>query len=148
MPVMKEVELHTDGSCLINPGRGGWGAILVHGRNERELSGGEPETTNNRMELTAVIEGLRAIKESCRVTVYSDSKYVVDAFKKGWIETWPKRGWKNSKREPVPNRDLWESLVREVARHEVAWMWVQGHAGNRYNERAHVLAVAQSGAAR
>jgi ribonuclease HI len=139
---VKEVALHTDGSCFINPGPGGWAAILVYGEHERELSGGDPETTNNRMELLAVIEGLRALKEPCRVTVYSDSQYVVKAFADDWIAGWKRRGWKNAKKEPVLNRELWEILIEEVERHQVEWVWVQGHAGDAYNERCHELAVA------
>jgi ribonuclease HI len=111
---LKRVVLYTDGACSGNPGPGGWAAILVYGPHEREVSGGEPQTTNNRMELTAVVEGLRALKERCRVTIYSDSQYVVNAFVKHWIEDWKRRGWKNSKRKAVPNRDLWEALLSEV----------------------------------
>jgi ribonuclease HI len=138
----KRIELHTDGACSGNPGRGGWAAILVYGKHERELSGSEAGTTNNRMELRAVIEGLRAVREPCRVTVYSDSKYVINAFAQGWIETWQQRGWRKKDNKPVLNPDLWQELLVEVARHEVVWEWVAGHSGNRYNERCDLLAVA------
>jgi ribonuclease HI len=114
----------------------------VYGAHERELSGSAPHTTNNRMELTAAIEGLRALRERCAVTVRSDARYVVDAFVKGWIDRWVRSGWRNAKRQPVPNRELWEALVAEVARHEVEWEWIEGHAGDVYNERCDALAVA------
>jgi ribonuclease HI len=139
---MKEVSLHTDGACSGNPGPGGWGAILVYGDHERKLSGSERKTTNNRMELRAVIEGLRALKEPCRVSVYSDAQYIVNAFNKDWFAGWQSRGWKTVKRKPVLNKDLWEELLAQAEHHEATWAWVEGHAGNIYNERAHALAVA------
>lgn len=144
---MAPVSLYTDGSCSGNPGPGGWGAILVAGGRELELSGGEPHTTNNRQELLAVIHGLRALKRPCAVTVTTDSEYVANGFQKGWVVAWKRRGWVNSKREPVKNRDLWEQLDAEVGRHEVSWVWVRGHRGHAYNERCDRLAVSAATAA-
>ena len=137
---MKEVKLYTDGACRGNPGRGGWGAILVYGKYEKELSGGESETTNNRMELTAAIEGLAALKEPCRVTLYSDSKYLVDAYLQGWVESWHRAGWRRG-REALKNPDLWERLYSLTKIHEVEFVWVKGHAGHDYNERCDTLAT-------
>lgn len=139
---MKEVEIYTDGACRGNPGPGGWGAILVYRGREKELSGGERETTNNRMELTAVIEGLSALKEPCRVTLTSDSKYVVDAMLQGWAESWRSHGWKKSDRSAALNPDLWERLLNLSEKHEMTWIWVKGHAGHPYNERCDKLATA------
>ena len=141
---MKQIELFTDGACSGNPGPGGWGAILRYNGHEKELSGGAAETTNNRMELTAVIEGLRALKEPCAVTVYSDSKYFCDVVSKGWVYGWKKRGWKKSDGKPALNPDLWEALLQEMARHKVEIVWVRGHNGHPENERCDRLAVAQS----
>ena len=138
---MKEVQLYTDGACRGNPGRGGWGAILVYGKYEKELSGGERETTNNRMELMAAISGLEALKEECRVTLYSDSKYLVDAFLEGWVESWRNHGWRRGK-EPLKNPDLWERLYALTEKHEVEFIWVKGHDGHAYNERCDALATA------
>ena len=138
---MKEVELYTDGACRGNPGRGGWGAILVYGKFERELSGGERETTNNRMELTAAIVGLEALKEPCRVTLYSDSKYLVDAFLLGWVESWRAHGWRRG-RDELKNPDLWARLYELTNIHEVNFVWVKGHNGHDYNERCDKLATA------
>ena len=137
---MKEVKIYTDGACRGNPGRGGWGAILVYGRFEKELSGGDAETTNNRMELTAAIEGLAALKEPCRVTLYSDSKYLVDAYLQGWVESWRAAGWRRGK-EALKNPDLWEKLYSLTEIHEVEFVWVKGHAGHDYNERCDRLAT-------
>jgi ribonuclease HI len=137
---MKEVELYTDGACRGNPGRGGWGAILVYGKHEKELSGGERETTNNRMELTAAIEGLSALKEPCKVTLYSDSKYLVDAFLLGWVYSWRDKGWRRGK-EALKNPDLWERLYELVEYHSVDFIWVKGHDGHAYNERCDKLAT-------
>jgi ribonuclease HI len=137
---MKEVQLYTDGACRGNPGRGGWGAILVYGKYEKEMSGGERETTNNRMELLAAISGLEALKEPCRVTLYSDSKYVVDAFLEGWVESWRSHGWKRGKDE-LKNPDLWQRLYDLTKRHEVEFIWVKGHDGHAYNERCDTLAT-------
>ena len=138
---MKEVCLYTDGACRGNPGPGGWGAILVYGRYEKEMSGGEPSTTNNRMELMAAIMGLRALKESCHVTLYSDSKYLTDAFLLGWVEGWRAAGWKRGK-EKLKNPDLWEELYSLVEKHNVDFVWVKGHNGHPYNERCDALATA------
>ena len=139
---MKQVEIYTDGACRGNPGKGGWGAILVYGKTEKELSGGENNTTNNRMELTSVIEALSALKEPCRVTLTSDSKYVVDAIEKGWARSWQKNGWKKADRKPTLNPDLWEKLLALLDKHEVTFVWVKGHDGHPYNERCDQLATA------
>ena len=138
---MKEVEIYTDGACRGNPGRGGWGTILVYGRYEKEMSGGERETTNNRMELMAAINGLSALKEPCSVTLYSDSKYLVDAFLEGWVYAWRDQGWRRG-RDELKNPDLWERLLTLVETHKVKFIWVKGHAGNSYNERCDRLATA------
>ena len=137
---MKEVSIYTDGACRGNPGKGGWGAILVYGKYEKELSGGERETTNNRMELTAAIEGLSALREPCKVTLYSDSIYVVDAFLLGWVESWRAAGWRRGK-DKLKNPDLWEKLYALTEIHEVEFIWVKGHAGHDYNERCDTLAT-------
>ena len=141
---MKTVTIYTDGACSGNPGPGGWGAILLYCPHKRELSGGEAETTNNRMELTAVIEGLRALKEPCNVELYSDSKYVVDALEKGWAVGWQKRGWVKSDKSPALNPDLWETLLELCKLHKVTCHWVKGHAQNEKNNRCDQLAVAES----
>lgn len=138
---MKEIQLYTDGACRGNPGRGGWGAILVYGKYERELSGGERETTNNRMELMAAISGLSALKEPCRVTLYSDSKYLVDAFNEGWVHSWKKSGWRRG-RDQLKNPDLWEKIYALTKTHDVTFVWVKGHDGHAYNERCDALATA------
>lgn len=140
--MMREVSLYTDGACSGNPGPGGWAAILVHNSRELELSGGLAATTNNQMELLSVINGLRALKERCKVAIYSDSKYVVQAFLDDWISGWLRRDWQTSNRKPVANRELWEQLIALVAEHEVSWHWVKGHDGHAYNERCDLLAVA------
>ena len=139
---MKNVTIYTDGACSGNPGPGGWGAVLRYGAHERELSGGEAQTTNNRMELTAVIEALRLLKEPCEVELYSDSKYVIDALSKGWVYGWQKKGWKKSDNSPALNVDLWERLLPLLKMHEVEFVWVKGHAGHPENERCDRLAVA------
>ena len=136
---MKQVKLYTDGACRGNPGVGGWGAILVYGEYEKELSGGERETTNNRMELTAAIEGLAALKEQCEVILYSDSKYLTDAYLEGWIYNWEKQGWRGGK---VKNPDLWQRLLSLTKYHRVSFVWVKGHNGFEYNERCDRLATA------
>ncbi len=133
------VDLYTDGACKGNPGPGGWGALLRFGDHEKELCGGEPETTNNRMELTAVIEGLRALKRACKVRVHTDSQYVQKGISE-WLANWRRRGWKTSEGKPVKNQDLWQALDQAVAEHEVEWFWVKGHAGHPENERADALA--------
>ena len=136
--------LAVDAACSGNPGPGGWGAVLRYGAHERELSGGEAQTTNNRMELTAVIEALRLLKEPCEVELYSDSKYVIDALSKGWVYGWQKKGWIKSDKKPALNVDLWERLLPLIAAHDVRYHWVKGHAENEYNNRCDELAVAES----
>ncbi|HUZ83593.1 MAG TPA: ribonuclease HI [Gaiellales bacterium] len=138
----QQVEIWTDGACSGNPGPGGWAAVLRYGDAHRELSGGEPSTTNNRMELTAALEGLRALTRPVAVTLVVDSSYVERAFTDGWIERWRRNGWRTADRTPVKNRDLWEQLAAEVARHRVTWSRVKGHAGDELNELADRLAVA------
>jgi ribonuclease HI len=140
---MKTVTLYTDGACSGNPGPGGWGAILEYKEHRREMSGGEAETTNNRMELTAVIRGLMALKESCVVELYSDSKYVIDGLSKGWAAGWQKNGWRKADKKPALNPDLWEQLLELTAKHEMRYHWVKGHADNPNNNRCDELAVAQ-----
>jgi ribonuclease HI len=137
--VAELVRIYTDGACKGNPGPGGWGALLRSGRHEKELYGGEPDTTNNRMELTAVIRALEALKRPCRIEVFTDSEYV----KKGvteWLRTWQRRGWKTAGRKPVKNAELWRRLDELASRHQVRWHWVRGHAGHPENERADALA--------
>lgn len=133
------VEIWTDGACKGNPGIGGWGALLRSGEHSKELFGGERSTTNNRMELTAVVEALRALKQPSGVTVHTDSSYVMNGMKT-WIAGWKRNGWQTSARKPVKNVDLWQALDAEVARHQVQWVWVKGHAGDPGNERADQLA--------
>ena len=133
------VYLYTDGACKGNPGAGGWGVLMRYRNHEKELCGGEAETTNNRMELTAVIEGLKALKRPCRVVICTDSQYVKNGME-GWIHGWKKNGWKTAGRQPVKNADLWQQLDEQVARHRVRWQWVKGHAGHAENERADALA--------
>ena len=139
---MKKVILFSDGACSGNPGPGGWGCILRYGAHEREMSGGAPDTTNNRMELTAVIEGLSALKESCEIEVVSDSKYVVDAIEKGWAKSWKRNGWKKSDKKPALNVDLWEKLLSLLEEHKVTFKWIRGHSGHPENERCDELATA------
>lgn len=137
----KEVYLYTDGACSGNPGPGGYGAILVYGEAEKELSGGDRQTTNNRMELMGAIVGLESLKEPCRVILTSDSKYLVDAIEKGWLASWQKRGWKKADGKPALNVDLWQRLQVQLDRHEVTFRWIKGHNGHPYNERCDQLAV-------
>ena len=140
---MKKVAIFTDGACKGNPGPGGWGVLLRMGPHEKELSGGEADTTNNRMEMTAVIRGLSALIEPCEVELYSDSKYVLDGITK-WVEGWKKRGWVTASKKPVRNADLWHKLIDVAARHDVHWNWVKGHAGHPENERVDQLASAEA----
>ena len=140
---MKTVEIYTDGACSGNPGPGGWGAILRCNGVEKELSGGEAQTTNNRMELTGVIAALSALKEPCIVELYSDSKYVIEALEKGWAVSWRAKGWKRADRKPALNPDLWETLLRLVEKNEVHCHWVKGHADNEFNNRCDALAVVE-----
>ena len=138
---MKHVDIYTDGACRGNPGRGGWGAILVFGGIEKEMSGGESMTTNNRMELMGAICALEALKEPCEVTLTSDSKYLTDAINKGWLESWKQRGWKKADKSAVLNPELWQRLDGLLSKHSVTFVWVHGHAGHAYNERCDVLAT-------
>ena len=137
---MKNVAAFTDGACSGNPGPGGWGCLLRYGDSEKELSGGEAETTNNRMELTAVIMALKQLKEPCHVTLCTDSRYVMDGVLK-YLDNWQKNLWRKSNRKPVLNVDLWQELTTQLSRHQVEWIWVKGHAGHDYNERCDTLAV-------
>ena len=139
---MKEVIIYTDGACSGNPGPGGWGAILRYGEKTKELSGGEKNTTNNRMELTGVISALQALNQPCRVQLYTDSQYVVNAMEKGWAVSWRAKGWRRSNKEPALNPDLWQTLLELCEKHEVTFHWVKGHAENKYNNRCDELAVA------
>ena len=141
---MKAVELFTDGACSGNPGPGGWGAILRYRGHERELSGGDAHTTNNRLELSAVIAGLEQLKEPCAVTLTSDSKYVCDAITKGWARSWKKNGWRKSDKSPALNADLWDKLLALLDTHEITVVWVKGHAGHPENERCDKLATAEA----
>ncbi len=144
MKQRKQVEIFTDGACSGNPGPGGWGAILRYGEREKELSGGEPDTTNNRMELTAAIEALSALREPCDVVLTSDSKYLVDAVTRRWVYAWKKNGWRKSDRSPALNADLWERLLPLLETHRVRFVWVRGHNEHPENERCDRLAVAES----
>ena len=137
----KTVEIFTDGACSGNPGPGGWGAVLRFMGREKELSGGERDTTNNRMELTAVIKALSALKEPCKVTLTTDSKYVCEAINQGWVYSWQKNGWRKADKKPALNVDLWEELLPLLEIHEVEFVWVKGHAGHPENERCDELAV-------
>ena len=141
---MKTVEIFTDGACSGNPGPGGWGAVLRYNGHEKEMSGGEAHTTNNRMELSAVLFALGALKEECNVILTSDSKYVVDSIEKGWVYSWKKKGWKKADGKPALNVDLWEQLLPLLSRHKVTFNWIKGHAGHPENERCDRMAVAES----
>lgn len=141
---LPHVELYTDGACSGNPGPGGWGVVMLcHTPEARKtLSGGEPATTNNRMEMMAVISGLQALKTPCSVTITTDSTYIADAFRKRWIDRWQQNGWRTASKQPVKNQDLWEELLTATALHEIRWEWIRGHAGHPENEEADRLAVA------
>ncbi len=141
---MKEVTIFTDGACSGNPGPGGWGTILDYHGKRKELSGGEKKTTNNRMELTAVIEGLKALKEKCKVTVITDSKYVSDGINLGWAKSWKANNWRKKDKKPALNPELWDELLTLIDNHVVTIKWIKGHAGHPENERCDSLAVAQS----
>ncbi len=143
---MKKVTIYTDGACSGNPGPGGYGAILQHGKNRKELSAGFRKTTNNRMELLAVISGLETLKAPCKVTIFSDSRYIVDAVNKGWARRWRSNDWRRNKKEKAVNPDLWARLLDLLEVHDTEFRWVKGHAGNRGNERADALAVAAANA--
>lgn len=139
-----EVIVYTDGACRGNPGPGGWGAILKWNGTQKELSGGHPQTTNNRMEMQAVIEALKALKKPCLVKIHSDSALIINAFQQGWIKNWQKRGWRKSNKKPVENKELWQEMLNAIQPHEVVWIKVKGHAGIELNERADQLAVAEA----
>ena len=136
---MKQLEIITDGACKGNPGPGGWGAVIRYGKHEKEISGGDPDTTNNRMELSATIQALKILIEPCEVKLHTDSRYVIDGITK-WIHGWQRNGWKNASKQPVSNIDLWHDLIEATARHQVEWIWVKGHNGHPENERADRLA--------
>ena len=141
---MKTVNVYTDGACRGNPGKGGWGAILEYNGRRREMCGGERETTNNRMELTAVIEALSALKEPCEVNLYSDSKYVIDGLSKGWAASWKKNGWKKSDKSPALNPELWDKLLALTEYHKLNYNWIKGHDGHPENERCDTLATTEA----
>ena len=140
---MKKVTIYTDGACSGNPGPGGWAALLIYGDKTREISGGEAMTTNNRMELQATIEGLKQLKEPCLVSLYTDSKYVLQGFTE-WLPGWQKKGWKTADKKPVKNVEHWQALVAAAAKHKIEWHWVKGHSGDMHNDRVDLLAVEQS----
>lgn len=140
---MKKINIYTDGACSGNPGKGGWGAVLVYNGVEKEISGAEMHTTNNRMELTAVIKALQLLKEPCEVELTTDSKYVCDAINKGWVYGWKKKGWIKSDKKPALNVDLWEELLKQLNIHKVTFIWVKGHNGHPYNEKCDKLAVSE-----
>jgi ribonuclease HI len=139
--VMKKVEIYTDGACSGNPGNGGWGAILIYGGHEKEISGFEENTTNNKMELTAAIKALDSLKEPCNVDLYSDSAYLINGFLKDWVEKWKSNGWINSSKEEVKNKELWETLDGLNVKHRINWIKVKGHADDEYNNRCDKLAT-------
>jgi ribonuclease HI len=143
VPDLPKVEIFTDGACRGNPGPGGWAALLRTGEKEREIHGGEPLTTNNRMELTAAIEALNALKRPCRVELHSDSQYVRDGITK-WIHSWQRNGWRTADKKPVKNADLWQALLEAEAPHRVKWHWVKGHSGHPENDRVDALACAEA----
>lgn len=139
---MKQVTIYTDGACSGNPGPGGWGAVLIYGDKRKELSGAEPQTTNQRMELTAAIEGLKALKEPCQVRLHSDSAYLINAFRQGWLKRWQRNGWQTINKKPVENQDLWQELLQLTAQHRVEWVKVRGHSDNAENNHCDELARA------
>jgi len=139
MPVAEPIKIYTDGACRGNPGPGGWGVVMISAQHRKTLHGGERETTNNRMELTAAIEALNALKGSQEIALYTDSRYVMDGIK-SWLPNWKKRGWKTSSKKPVKNQDLWQALDAASAKHTIAWQWVRGHSGDPGNEEADALA--------
>jgi ribonuclease HI len=136
---LKQIEIYTDGACKGNPGPGGWGALIRYGDHEKEISGGDPDTTNNRMELMAAIQSLNVLIEPCSILLYTDSKYVCEGITK-WVAGWQRNGWKNASKQPVRNADLWHDLIAASARHEIEWRWVKGHSGHEGNDRADKLA--------
>lgn len=140
---MKKVDMYTDGACSYNPGPGGYGIVLIYNGIEKQFSGFNESTTNNRMELTAVIEGLKKLKESCEVTIYTDSAYTMNAFELGWLEDWQQKNWKNSQKKDVLNKDLWQELLFEMSKHKISWVKVKGHSDNKYNNICDKLARAE-----
>jgi ribonuclease HI len=138
------VTIYTDGACSGNPGPGGWGAVLIWNGKEKEISGGASHTTNNRMEMQAIIEALNTLKRPCQVRIHSDSALIINAFKKSWINSWQKKGWRKADKKPVENRDLWEQMLKAMDRHDVKWVKVKGHSGDEFNDRADHLAVEAS----
>ena len=138
---MKKVTIYTDGACAGNPGPGGYGAVLIYGNHRKEISGSDPATTNNRMEIMGVLEALRRLKEPCEAAVYSDSRYVVDAIEKGWAVRWQKNNWMRTKKDPALNADLWAEMLAELQKHKVTFYWIKGHAGHPENERCDWLAT-------
>lgn len=138
---MKHVTIYTDGACDPNPGTGGWAAILLWGKNQKEITGGERDSTNNRMEMTAVIEALKLLKEPCKITLITDSEYVKNAFTNKWLDGWQARGWKTASRQPVKNQDLWQALLELTKPHQIEWRWVRGHDVDEMNNRCDELAV-------
>lgn len=141
---LPEVILYTDGACRGNPGPGGWAALLIWNGKEKEIAGGDPQTTNNRMEMKAIIEGLKTLKRPCHVKIHSDSALIINTFTKGWIDNWLKKGWKKSDKKPVENRDLWEEMLRAAEPHKLSWIKVKGHSDDELNNRVDALAVAES----
>ena len=140
---MKEIKIYTDGACSKNPGPGGWGSVLIYKSHRKEISGADAQTTNNRMELTAVIKALECLKEKCKIELFTDSKYVCDSIKKGWAESWRNNNWKKSDKKPAINADLWEILLNLISKHDITFNWVKGHAGNIENERCDELATSE-----
>lgn len=140
--IKKKVTIYTDGACSGNPGPGGWGAVLIYGSQRKELSGAAETTTNQRMELTAALQALQALKEPCEVILFSDSAYLINAFNQHWLDNWQRNGWRNAKKQPVENQDLWQALLNISSQHQVSWRKVKGHAGDTYNERCDELARA------
>ena len=140
---MKEIKIYTDGACSKNPGPGGWGAVLIYKSHRKEISGADAQTTNNRMELTAVIKALECLKEKCKIELFTDSKYVCDSIIKGWAESWRNNNWKKSDKKPAINADLWEILLNLISKHDITFNWVKGHAGNTENERCDGLATSE-----
>lgn len=141
---LPEVILYTDGACRGNPGPGGWGALLIWNGKEKEIAGGDPQTTNNRMEMKAIIEGLKTLKRPCHVKIHSDSALIINTFTKGWIDNWLKKGWRKSDKKPVENRDLWEEMLRAAEPHKLSWIKVKGHSDDELNNRVDALAVVES----
>lgn len=141
---MKSIDIYTDGACSGNPGPGGWAAVLMYGSAKKEIAGGEPRTTNNRMEMMAVIRALESLTQPCEVRLHSDSAYVINCFKNRWYENWQRNGWKTASKQPVENRDLWERLLQQVARHKVTWVKVKGHSDDVWNNRCDELARAEA----